>query len=386
MLPSPVSEHPHRAPREVAGLSPGFTRVRATFKRRPEDFVVTEIPAYEPSGTGEHVYVTFEKRDQNTLDAVRAIARALGARERDAGVAGMKDKHAVTTQTASFLTPRGEKPADLAARALALELAGIRVLRAAPHGNKLKTGHLAGNRFEIVLRDIDPEQLHDACNRLREVGRLGAPNAFGEQRFGRDRDNAEQARRWLAGETAPPRDPRKKRLLFSALQSLVFNAVLDARVAAGTFRVPELGDVLKKSDTGGLFVCADEQVDRARAERGEVVPTGPIFGPKMTQPEGAPGELERTIQAEILRGVDLSAARGLGDGTRRSLVLPVRELRIEEILPAGGEQGASCRVYFVIPKGAYATTVLGQVFVWNSPATTARAQDASENEEPLPDD
>lgn len=368
--------------------------ISATLKKTPEDFVVEEIPLYLPSGSGEHVYVTFEKRGKNTLDAVRDISRALGTNPRDVGVAGMKDKYAVTRQTISLLPARGQKPDELVTRALALSVEGVRVLAAARHANKLRTGHLAGNKFEIVMRDIAPEQLQDACDRLLALG-TGVPNAFGEQRFGRGRDNAERARAWLRGDEPAPRDHKKKRLLYSALQSAVFNAVLDRRVADGTWRTALLGDVLEKTDSGGMFVCKDPQVDGERAARGEVVPTGPMLGPKMVQPEAVVAELEAEVAASLL-GADevvslLTNASGLGEGTRRPLVLPVKELHVEPILPSGGEQRGGCRVYFVIPKGAYATTVLGQVFVWNEPGSTASAGteppvDASLSEESHRDD
>ncbi len=348
--------------------------IAATIKKSPDDFVVEELPLYLPSGTGEHVYVTFEKRGIDTFEAVRELARALGANARDAGIAGMKDKHAVTRQTISLMTPRGQKAEDLVARATTLALPGIRVLSAARHGNKLKTGHLAGNRFEIVVRDIALAELPDACDRLRALEATGVPNAFGEQRFGRHKDNADRARAWLRGDAPAPRDPRKKRLLYSALQSALFNAVLDRRVADGTWRTPLLGDVLKKTDSGGMFVCADVQVDTERASRGEVTPTGPMLGPKMVKPEGLVAELEARIAADFL-GADeivsmLTNATGLGEGTRRTLVLPVTNLTVEPISPAPGEERGSCRVYFVIPKGAYATTVLGQVFAWNEVGST----------------
>jgi tRNA pseudouridine13 synthase len=173
--------------------------IAATLKKTPEDFVVEEIPLYLPSGVGEHVYITFEKRMKNTLDAVQDIARALGANARDVGVAGMKDKWAVTRQTISVLPPRSQKPEEVMERALHLTIDGVRILSVGRHNNKLRTGHLSGNKFTIVMRDIDPNQLQNACDRLRGLV-SGVPNAFGEQRFGRDKDNADRALAWLRGE------------------------------------------------------------------------------------------------------------------------------------------------------------------------------------------
>ena len=89
-------------------------------KASPDDFLVEEIPAYEPSGEGEHVYVRFTKRGLNTDDAVRALCKATGANAREAGVAGLKDKVGVTTQTISLFLPIRVHP-DAEAKIRALE-------------------------------------------------------------------------------------------------------------------------------------------------------------------------------------------------------------------------------------------------------------------------
>jgi tRNA pseudouridine13 synthase len=338
-------------------------RPRGRLKARPEDFVVEEIPAYAPSGEGEHVFVRFTKTDRTTLDAVRAIARALSCDPREAGFAGMKDRRAVTTQTISLHAPRGIAPGELAARALSLSLPGIVVHEAAPHGHKMKPGHLAGNRFRIVVRDVPAGGLPTATAALERIARDGVPNAFGAQRFGRHGDNAERALAWLRGQERGPRDPRVQRLLWSSLQSTVFNAVLDARVADGTWTTALEGDLLKLRSSGGLFLCSDVQTDRARAATGELSPTGPIVGLKMRQPEGTPGELEQRISGAILgEGFDLSHTRRLGEGSRRVLRLWVQEMRWEVQEEEPGHSAACVRVYFVLPKGAYATTVLGAAF------------------------
>ncbi|AKV03815.1 tRNA pseudouridine 13 synthase [Labilithrix luteola] len=342
-------------------------RPRGLIKSSPDDFVVDEIPAYEPSGSGEHLYVHFKKRGLNTDDAVRAIARALSVDLREVGVAGLKDKFAVTTQWISLLT----RDADAEVRAKSLELEGIQILEARRHGNKLKTGHLRGNRFQIVVRDLPLTAEGDIRAAFERIAKEGVPNAFGTQRFGREGDNVEKARAWLTGKARAPGNPRLRRFHFSALQSAIFNAVLDARVADGTWNVPQAGDLLRKEDTGGLFLCTDVQIDRERASRGEVCPTGPILGDRMRQPEGDVRALEERISAPFIEGVDLHRARSLGEGTRRALRLAVDELGVDAVsiaevmdpaTKARGEQPYACRVSFVLPKGAYATTVLANVF------------------------
>lgn len=344
----------------------------AVIRRAPEDFVVEEIPAYEPSGRGEHLLVTFRKRGLTTPDALRALARALDVDARGAGAAGMKDRHAVTTQTASFPFPMArDAEAALAQLAGAGVGPGLEILGAARHDNKLKPGHLIGNRFTLALRDVDAAEAAGLVARLVEMGRVGVPNAFGSQRFGRDGDNPARALAWLAGRERGPRDKREQRMLFSSLQSLLFNRVLARRVASGTWATVLPGDVAKKHDSGGLFTVPAEgpELDdaRARAAAGSLSATGPMFGAKMRWPEGEPAALEREILAagagtgekedEPLR---FEAWKHLGEGTRRALRLQVGEMDAQVEPGDGDAQRVTVRVRFVLPKGGYATTVLGR--------------------------
>jgi tRNA pseudouridine13 synthase len=309
------------------------------------------------------------------------MARALGCNAREAGFAGMKDRRGVTTQTLSLHAPRGVGPADLANRARALSLEGIVVHDATPHGHKMKPGHLAGNRFAIVVRDVPRDRLDDVGRALEKAAAEGVPNAFGAQRFGREQDNASRALAWLRGETDGPRDPRLLRLLWSSLQSAVYNAVLAARVNDGTWATALEGDLLKLRTSGGLFLCADVQTDRARAASGELSPTGPIVGQEMRWPEGAPAELERRIAATTLgEGFDLGRTRRLGEGSRRALRIWVDELRWEALDDDTGHPTACVRVYFVLPKGAYATTVLASVFPVQTGGQGETREDAHEND------
>jgi tRNA pseudouridine13 synthase len=348
--------------------------VEAVVRRSPEDFVVEEIPAYPPSGRGEHLFVTFTKRGITTPEAVRRMAEALGVDARGAGFAGMKDRHAVTTQTASFPFPLAR---DAEAAVAGLSLPGITVVSAARHDHKLKPGHLAGNRFAIALADVPVEGVAELLGRLAAIGRTGVPNAFGPQRFGRDGDNPAQALAWLAGKERGPRAPREQRLLFSSLQSLLFNRVLARREEAGTWAAVLPGDLAKKHDTGGLFPVPPEgpafDDARARAEAGAISATGPMFGARMRWPEGEPAALEREILAsaspEPLR---FEALRHLGEGTRRPLRLFVAEMSVtmgetpkppaQPVEPRGEASAGRAVVVarFVLPKGGYATTVLGR--------------------------
>jgi tRNA pseudouridine13 synthase len=351
-------------------------RSAGTIKRAPEDFVVDELPAYLPSGVGDHRYLHIRKVDRTTDDVVRELARVLGIDRRDIGVAGLKDKVAIATQWLSV-------PGSASIEGLALD--GVEILEHALHGNKLRTGHLVGNRFTIVVRDVT--HVDAVTARLAVIARDGVPNAFGSQRFGRDGDTHERARAWLTGRARAPKDARQRRFEFSALQSAIFNEVLAARVADGTWNIPLDGDVLKKEETGGLFVCTDVQLDRERAERGEVSPTGPIVGDKMKEAERDALALEQRIVAPLTSGIDLRRARALGEGTRRPLRMRVTELSHRVFASSFDEPSASSQiaktkgagsvieVRFVLPKGAYATTVLENALTLSDASRTKNEEE-----------
>lgn len=331
-------------------------RLRAT----SDDFVVEELPAYEPSGVGPHVFVRFTKRDLGTLEAVQRLCAAVGANAHEAGIAGMKDRRAVTTQTVSLLAPRGDS-AELVARleGLGRSVEGLEVHWARAHGHKLKPGHLAGNRFHLCIRDVPAIRLQEVQAAVRTIALEGLPNAFGPQRFGAHGDNADRALAFLTGKVRPPRDRRLRRLLFSALQADVFNRVLARREAEGTWNVPQAGDLLKRHDTGGLFVCTNVQTDRERARRGELGPTGPMFGARMRTAEGDVGALEEEVLRARVGDLDLERTRALGEGTRRALCLRVAEFS----MAAEGDGPMACvSLRFVLPKGAFATTVAAAIF------------------------
>jgi tRNA pseudouridine13 synthase len=330
----------------------------AIIRQTPQDFRVEEIPAYEPSGQGEHAVVTFRKIGLTTLDAVRSLARALGVDPRGAGFAGMKDRHAVTVQAASFPLAR---TVDLARAVAAIALPHIEILDARRTDHKLKPGHLRGNRFAITLRGLDAAAIEGMERGFDALATRGMPNAFGPQRFGRDGSNPERALAWLRGQARPPRSRAEQRLLFSAVQSRLFNEVLERRVADGTWTRVLPGDLAKKHDTGGLFAVPLEgpELDDAvrRAEAGGICATGPLFGPRMTWPRGEVAELERQVLERTLGPAEgLAPFAPLGQGTRRPLVL-----RLSEPRTASDVEGGYLTLGFVLPKGGYATTVLSQL-------------------------
>jgi len=321
-----------------------------------EDFVVDEEPAYPPSGTGDHVFVRIEKRGLTTPAAVRAIAGALGVQDRDVGVAGMKDRHAVTTQWLSLPPPVSPEAAR------ALELPGVRILEATRHPHKLRTGHVRANRFRLRVRGLPAGAAPELAARARAIlERLaappGAPNWYGEQRFGKGGDNAARGRELVTGTRRPGRDRRMDRLMVSALQSELFNAWLVARVTDGLYGRVLAGDVLHKRG-GGLFDCTDPDVDAPRLLAGEVVVTGPMFGDRMRRP--ADGTPAAAREAAILDAAGLapgafSQVRALAEGTRRDAAIPLADAAAA----AAGDE--TVEVAFTLPGGAYATAIMREV-------------------------
>ncbi|HJT78231.1 MAG TPA: tRNA pseudouridine(13) synthase TruD, partial [Gemmataceae bacterium] len=251
-------------------------------KSVPEDFEVEEIPAYEPSGSGDFLYLWVEKRDMGAEYFARQVAQRLGIPTGEVGTAGMKDRRAVTRQMVSV-------PARAEEGLGRLEGEGIRVLRVSHHGNKLRPGHLHGNRFRVLVRDADPaaaERLGPLLERLRQEG---LPNFYGPQRFGHDGETAALGLALLRGEPPPTsasgrrpnlRSPFLRKLALSAAQSALFNHCLARRLADGLLRRVIEGDVMAKWPFGGLFVAADVAREQERFDGRETVHTGPIFGRK----------------------------------------------------------------------------------------------------------
>ena len=343
------------APRSVPLSTPDLPGTSGLTRVTEADFRVEELPAYELSGEGEHLHLTVEKIGRTTQEVVRELAKALGVRERDVGTAGLKDKRAVTVQRMSVATRHDGQ---------GLSGPGWRVIAAARHGNKLRPGHLRGNRFRIAVRGTGPDALPRAeavCERLRQAG---AANLFGPQRFGRFGDNAALGRAILLREPVAQkaaRDRFLRRMALSALQSELFNRCLAARLADGLLAEAIEGDVLKKRGTGGLFLCEDPAADGQRVRTGEVDPAGPLPGHSIFAARGPALAREEAVLAGS--GLDPNSFRAGGEemeGARRPYRVPVDDLRVEP-------EGDGLILTFSLPKGSYALCVLREVTKSDAP-------------------
>jgi tRNA pseudouridine13 synthase len=394
-------------------VTPDIPGIGGSLKDRPEDFFVQEMPLYEPCGEGEHVYCEIQKVRLTTFQAIDRLAAALNVSQRDIGYAGMKDAQAISRQLFSIwgVTPE---------QVMALTIPNMTVQWAARHGNKLRLGHLAGNRFAIKVRNVNPTDVVKLAPLAAKLQEQGMPNFFGEQRFGHrgdndklgaalvrgddkamlslllgtpneqvddpdslkarrayDSGNLEQAmkhyprrcgmeRRILARfiKTSNPSaaarivDQRLRRLWVSALQSSLFNQVVAARIT--TLGRLMTGDLAEKHQNGAVFLVQDAAVEQGRADAFEISPTGPLVGYRMTLPEGEPLNIEQAVMdASGLKPGDFrSAGRLKVKGARR----PLRVRPADMEFSAGvDENGSYIAAAFTLPAGSFATILLREV-------------------------
>jgi tRNA pseudouridine13 synthase len=387
--------------------SPGIGgRLRA----EPGDFIVEEIPLYAPLGVGDHLYCRIEKIGIGTREAVRRLARHLKVPEGRIGSAGLKDARAIARQTLSI------EHVDPAA-VEGLSLPGVRVLSAKRHRNKLRTGHLRGNRFEVRVRDVAPGAESLARAKLDVLMRRGLPNAFGPQRFGvtgrnqligaallRD-EPAEAAALLLGRPTDAEGDPRvaearalydagnfagallafppsygderrclerlargadvasalrslpgaARRFLVHATQAALFNEVLAERLL--TLDTVEEGDLAWIHGKGAVFLVEDVDAERSRCDAFEISPSGPLFGTRMVAPKGIPAALEAAVLARSGLTAERFDVAGVGtfEGERRPLRVPVEDLEVRT------EADGALLLAFSLPRGSYATALLAEV-------------------------
>jgi tRNA pseudouridine13 synthase len=314
-------------------------------KERVEDFIVEEVPLYQFSGQGDFTFLLVEKTNLSSLDLVNAIRKHLDLEDHQVGMAGWKDKRAITRQWISlpFQKTSKEGLAPLADK-------GIRILEQRRHSNKLRIGHLLGNRFSVIIRQPDPQAMEKAAAIIRNLQTLGLPNFYGVQRFGAGGNNPEKGLALLLGKYRLP-SVRKRKLLISAYSSLLFNLTLKYRIEQGLFTRLLPGDIAKKHDTGGLFLVSDAAKEQPRAERLEISATGPIWGRKMKKA----GDQAAALEEKILSCQGLTPeVFHKQPGSRRSLRVVLKEFSIQPEMEG-------LRLEFFLPKGTYATVLLDEI-------------------------
>ncbi|NOQ17087.1 MAG: tRNA pseudouridine(13) synthase TruD [Methyloprofundus sp.] len=324
----------------------GGAQSQGIIRQVPDDFVVNEIQSFEHSGAGEHAFVLIEKVSENTDYVARMLARFAGVRQRDVSYAGLKDRHARTTQWFSVWLP-GKPDPDWAE----LNCETIKALQATRHSKKLKRGSLAGNQFNIRIRDWvgDKSVLEEQLLRIKSGG---VPNYFGEQRFGRDGANVKRALALFAGEKV---SRNQRSIYLSSARSYLFNEILSARVTDNTWNRALLGDALMFDDSRSFFKVdvLDEAVQQ-RVEQLVLHPTAALWGKGEVQSGAGVALLEQQV---IDQFSDL--AEGLlnfgVEQDRRMLRSNIKELHWQFV---GGD---NLEIIFTLNPGCYATSLLKEV-------------------------
>ncbi len=344
------------APTQLPYLTPGRAGCGGAIKRRFEDFIVEELPAYDPCGTGEHLFVRIEKRGLSTPQALERFRRAFGLPPAALGYARLKDAQAVSRQWISL-----HSHADLPLHQV--DAPDLRVLAVSRHGNKLRRGHLRGNRFELLVRGATPFTV--GADPLGVLAARGFPNYYGPQRYGHDGRNALRGRELLLGKAATPRGHSdRQRFLVNAYQSALFDELVARRLGAvGDLHTLLAGDLPVLHANGASFHLSAPNLaaTQPRADEGELSPSAPLFGYRIELAAGTPGEWERdllTREGLCLEDFRLRSKGESPGGERRAVRALPADLTWEWLALA---DGPALRLRFTLAPGVYATSLLREV-------------------------
>ena len=350
--------------------------IEAYFSKNSDDFVVREIPLYEFSGDGEHLIIEISKKDMTTQEALHVLSEVTGAKMRDFGYAGLKDKQGMTTQFISM-------PRKFEGALANFSHEKMKILNLSVHKNKLRIGHLKGNSFFIRLKKVLPSSAKKLEQAFVSIDKMGYANYFGYQRFGKFGDNAETGLELLENGTINGKKSKNVKLndfLISAYQSDLFNRWLSKRVEisrfAQDFSLGELaqiypyldnailknlksqkrffklmeGEVLGHYPHGKCFLCEDLDAEGARFDARDITSCGLIAGAKAYESQGAARAVEDQIFAQA------NEYKAKMTGSRR-----FAWCYLEDASYKYNEEKAHFTINFTLQKGSYATVVLEEI-------------------------
>lgn len=317
-------------------------------RTKPDDFMVDERFAFDFTGEGEHALIHIEKTDTNTDWLARQIAEIAGLKKADVSYAGLKDRHAVTTQWFSVWLP-GKPAPDWTL----LNSDNVKVLDSCRHNRKLRRGSLRGNQFSLVVRQVEGDT-SELEQKLNAIQTYGVPNYFGEQRFGIDGRNLEKAEVMFGGKRE--KDRFKRSIYLSAARSAMFNDVLSQRVAMNKWVDAIPGDVMLLNNSHSYFLAndIDNEINQRLAEH-DIHPSGPLWGRGELLSKATVAELENQLTNKF-KVFDIGLKNARLDQERRSLRLPVNNLRWQY-----SAKDKILELSFFLPAGGYATAVLREI-------------------------
>lgn len=342
------------------------SKIDVLFKQNKDDFVVTEIPLYEFTGEGEHIVVKLRKKDLSTWDALQIIADSIGCKLRDIGYAGLKDKNAMTIQHISI-------PKQFEEKINSFKHENIKFLETINHNNKIRIGHLKGNKFFIRLKRVSLMDAKKIEQTLGKIATFGIPNYFGVQRFGAYGDNHEKGQQIVEG-TLKEKRRNLKQMYLNAYQSFLFNSWLSKRLEMSklidAFEPKEIcekvglpqdivkqmkaqthpfkmlpGELMSHYPFGKIFIAEELEIESDKFYKKDRVPTGLLPGKRVKISEGLAFEIEKEFDKKTFE-----------DGARRfAWVFP------DEIESNYKEDKNWFEVSFTLPKGSYATQVISEI-------------------------
>ncbi len=319
---------------------PTFT---AAFRSSPDDFQVDEIMPVAFDGEGEHVCLHVEKRNLNTMQVVKMLARHLGVKNHDVGYSGLKDRHAVTTQWFSVPVPI-KQDADFSP----LVSDELKILEQCRHSRKIRLSSHKVNRFTITLR---ADNMPDFSNRLAVIKEQGVPNYFGEQRFGFDGHNLAMAVRMFGGEKI--RDRKLKGLVISAARSQVFNQVVSQRIAEGLFEQPLQGDAFMLAGSKSFFTDDGSDDIQERLIQNDILLSAPMPGSGNSLVSGD-ALVKEQAWTEHYQAWQAGLEKQQVKQERRAIKLLPQELTWQHSENA-------LTLSFLLPSGCFATAVLREL-------------------------
>jgi len=322
-------------------------------KQFAEDFIVIETLSFPFTGEGEHGYLKIRKTGQNTQWVCQRLARHFSVKERDIGYAGLKDRHAVTTQWFSlpYKNISDEKIAAFIEE-------GIEILEWQRHSGKLRKGAIKYNQFEITLRDVklDSDEL---AERLILIKQQGVPNYFDDQRFGRQRQNLTAFNDMVEGKFKPKR--HKQRIYISAARSWLFNQVLAKRVEQNNWATGIAGDVYQLDGSKKVFATdvLDDEICQRLMEN-DIHPTAPLWGVGDLMTALDAQNFETTVLQDWQGWCNQLEQAGLKQQRRATRVIPI------EFEYDYNQDQKRLTLSFKLPSGAYATNLVGEIIVLDS--------------------
>ena len=321
----------------------------AKLKVQPEDFNVVENMGAEPCGEGEHIWLSVDKRKQNTEAVAKALARHAQVAYRDVSYSGLKDFYACTNQWFSVHKP-GKAVVDWSA----FKMSGVTIKKHSRHNRKLRRGSHDSNSFVIRLRDYQGDQ-NELYERIEKIKTNGSPNYFGEQRFGRNLSNLPKAYDLLTS-NKQIKNRHLRSLLYSAARAWLFNCIVSQRLKNGTWLNLYPSEPVNLNGSNSFFEADNDVEEVRRLMRFDIHPTAPLWGDYDASKVTIYEELHLLECAIVETFPELT--KGLQRARLQYQRRPVR--LIAERLGVDFEDGDVC-LKFDLPKGQYATSLLREL-------------------------